>query len=60
MQSRASFPEEEDKLRANMDKLVEIQEARLQLSSDVADRLRQIRELVVGAEDCRMNSLYVN
>lgn len=41
-----------------MDKLTEIQEAKMQLSTDVADSLRQIRELVVRAEDSRLNCLY--
>lgn len=57
LKSRATFPGEEEQLRANMDKLTEIQEARLQLSTDVADRLRQIRELVVRAEDSRINCM---
>lgn len=38
-----------------MQKLTEIQEAKLQLSTDVADRLMQIRELVIRAEDSRLN-----
>lgn len=42
----------------SMEKLTEIQEARMQLSTDVADRLRQIRELVVRAEDSRINCMY--
>lgn len=58
IKSKASFPEEENLLRTNMEKLTEIQEARMQLSTDVADSLRQIRELVVRAEDSRLNCLY--
>lgn len=40
-----------------MERLNEIQEARLQLTTDVADKLGQIRELIVRVEDSRINDL---
>lgn len=40
-----------------MNKLSEIQDARLRLDTDVADRLSQIRTLVIKAEDSRLNDL---
>lgn len=40
-----------------MERLQEIQDSRLQLSTDVADKLGQIRELIVRAEDARINDL---
>lgn len=43
-----------------MQKLGQIQEARLQLNTDIADRLGQIRENIVRAEDSRLNDLYVH
>lgn len=52
-----SFLGEEDKLKEYMGKLEEIQEARVRLDADVADKLRQIRELVIRVEDCRINCL---
>lgn len=60
LESKASFPGEEDSMRKSMEKLAEIQEARMQLSTDVAESLQKIRELVVRAEDSRMNCLYVS
>jgi Bardet-Biedl syndrome 2 protein len=40
-----------------MEKLTEIQDARLRLGTDVADRLGQIRALVIRAEDSRLNDI---
>jgi hypothetical protein len=40
-----------------MEKLTEIQDARLRLGTDVADRLGQIRALVIRAEDSRLNDM---
>ncbi|XP_066249120.1 Bardet-Biedl syndrome 2 protein-like [Euwallacea similis] len=57
LESRASFPEEEANLKELMQKLSDIQEARLRLDTDVADRLGQIRSLIVRAEDARVNDV---
>lgn len=40
-----------------MEKLTDIQDAQLKLGTDVADRLGQIRNLIIKAEDSRMNDL---
>lgn len=40
-----------------MEKLTEIQDARVRLDSDVADKLNQIRALIVKAEDSRLVNL---
>jgi len=40
-----------------MQKLSDIQEARLRLDTDVADRLSQIRNLIIRAEDSRVNDM---
>lgn len=40
-----------------MEKLTDIEDARLRLGTDVADRLGQIRSLVVRAEDNRLNDM---
>lgn len=40
-----------------MQKLSDIQEARLKLDTDVADRLGQIRNLIIRAEDSRVNDM---
>ncbi|KAJ3649377.1 hypothetical protein Zmor_021125 [Zophobas morio] len=57
LQSKASFPKEEENLTICMEKLGEIQDARLRLGTDVADRLGQIRAYVIRAEDSRLNDL---
>ncbi|KAK9738481.1 Ciliary BBSome complex subunit 2, N-terminal [Popillia japonica] len=57
LESEASFPAEEDKLRTYVNKLTEIQDARIKLGTDIADRLRLVRELVIRAEDSRINNL---
>lgn len=59
-QSTASFPEDETKLKELMESLTEIQDARLRLGTDVADRLGQIRGLIIKAEDSRINAMYVS
>lgn len=38
-------------------KLSEIQETRMRLGNDVADRLGQVRTLVIQAEDARINDM---
>lgn len=40
-----------------MENLKNIQDARLRLTTDVADRLGQIRGLIVKAEDSRLNAM---
>ncbi|CAH1163467.1 unnamed protein product [Phaedon cochleariae] len=40
-----------------MDKLTEIQNARVRLEADIADKLAQIRNLIIKAEDSRINDL---
>ncbi|XP_048518125.1 Bardet-Biedl syndrome 2 protein homolog, partial [Dendroctonus ponderosae] len=57
LQSRASFEQEEDNLKQLMQKLSDIQEARLKLDTDVADQLGRIRNLIIRAEDCRINDI---
>ncbi|KAB0804754.1 hypothetical protein PPYR_01724 [Photinus pyralis] len=57
LQSKACFPEEEKKLITLMEVLSEIQDSRLRLGTDIADKLGQIRNLVVRAEDSRINAL---
>lgn len=57
LESVAAFPEEEIKLRGFMENLKGIQDARLRLTTDVADRLGQIRGLIVKAEDSRLNAM---
>ncbi|KAF7277987.1 hypothetical protein GWI33_008983 [Rhynchophorus ferrugineus] len=57
LESRASFPKEEEKLKCLMQKLSDIQEARLKLDTDIADRLSQIRNLIIRAEDSRINDI---
>lgn len=42
-----------------MQKLSDIQEARLKLDTDVADQLGRIRNLIIRAEDCRINDMLV-
>ncbi|KAJ8947860.1 hypothetical protein NQ318_010006 [Aromia moschata] len=51
LESKASFPKEEENLSLLMEKLNSIEEARLKLGTDVADQLEQIRNLIVMAED---------
>ncbi|CAH0550808.1 unnamed protein product [Brassicogethes aeneus] len=57
LESKANFPSEEENIQNFMKKLQEIQDARLRLGTDVADRLGQIRTLVIRAEDARLNDL---
>ncbi|XP_050507781.1 Bardet-Biedl syndrome 2 protein-like [Diabrotica virgifera virgifera] len=57
LESSASFPQEEEKVSTLMGKLQDIQNARLRLETDVADRTSQIRALIVQADDCRINNL---
>ncbi|XP_057662822.1 Bardet-Biedl syndrome 2 protein homolog [Diorhabda carinulata] len=57
LEATASFPLEEEKITTLMGRLQEIQNARLHLETDVADRMSQIRGLIVQAEDCRINDL---
>ncbi|KAL1501189.1 hypothetical protein ABEB36_006566 [Hypothenemus hampei] len=57
LESKANFPKEEENLKLLMQKLSDIQEARLKLDTDVADKFGQIRNLVVAAEDFRINDL---
>ncbi|XP_030766651.1 Bardet-Biedl syndrome 2 protein homolog [Sitophilus oryzae] len=57
LESRASFLQEEENLKNLMQKLSDIQEARLKLDTDVADRLSHIRNLVIRAEDSRINDI---
>ncbi|XP_050293438.1 Bardet-Biedl syndrome 2 protein-like [Anthonomus grandis grandis] len=57
LQSKASFPRDEANLKNLMLTLSEIQEARLKLGTDVADRLAEIRHLIIQAEDSRLNDI---
>ncbi|XP_019881742.1 Bardet-Biedl syndrome 2 protein [Aethina tumida] len=57
LESTANYPSEEENLRNLMEKLQEIQDARLRLGTDIADRLGQIRTLVIRAEDARLNDI---
>ncbi|CAG9764410.1 unnamed protein product [Ceutorhynchus assimilis] len=57
LESKASFVQEESNLKHLMQKLSDIQEARLKLDTDVADRLGQIRNLIIRAEDSRINDV---
>nr|XP_023024753.1 Bardet-Biedl syndrome 2 protein homolog [Leptinotarsa decemlineata] len=57
LESKASFPEEENNLKLLLEKLIEIQDASARLNTDVADRLTQIRTLIIQAEDSRLNDL---
>ncbi|EFA06343.1 Bardet-Biedl syndrome 2 protein homolog [Tribolium castaneum] len=57
LESKVSFPKQEDTLKICMEKLGEIQDARLRLGTDVADRIGLIRGLVIRAEDCRINDI---
>ncbi|KAL3287516.1 hypothetical protein HHI36_001985 [Cryptolaemus montrouzieri] len=57
LQSKANFPGEEKLIKELIEKLSDIQDARLRLGTDVADRLGQIRTLIIKAEDARLNDL---
>ncbi|KAG5882213.1 hypothetical protein JTB14_024725 [Gonioctena quinquepunctata] len=57
LESKASFPEEEENLKILLNKLTEMQDAGVRLDTDVADKLAQIRTLVIQAEDSRLNDL---
>ncbi|KAF5291934.1 hypothetical protein FQA39_LY14166 [Lamprigera yunnana] len=57
LQSKACFPREEKKVEELMAVLSDIQESRLRLGTDIADKLGQIRNLVIKAEDSRVNAL---
>ncbi|XP_017768164.1 PREDICTED: Bardet-Biedl syndrome 2 protein-like [Nicrophorus vespilloides] len=57
LETKVNLPKEEEKIRIYMEKLTQIQEARMRLGTDVADRLGQIRGLIVRAEDSRVNCL---
>ncbi|KAJ8925470.1 hypothetical protein NQ315_009304 [Exocentrus adspersus] len=57
LESKASFPNEEENLKMLMEKLTSIQDARIRLSTDVADRLGQIRHFIIKAEDSRLNNI---
>ncbi|KAK9872406.1 hypothetical protein WA026_017865 [Henosepilachna vigintioctopunctata] len=57
LESKAHFPLEEKSLKELIEKLSEIQEARLRLGTDVADRLGQVRSLIIRAEDARLNDI---
>ncbi|KAK4885882.1 hypothetical protein RN001_002153 [Aquatica leii] len=57
LQSTACFPEDEKRLEELMGTLSDIQESRLRLGTDIADKLGQIRNLVIKAEDSRVNDL---
>lgn len=53
----AMFQSDETKLRDLMDKLPKLQDARLHLDAEIAERLGQIRELIILAEDSRLHEL---
>ncbi|KAJ8927775.1 hypothetical protein NQ314_019724 [Rhamnusium bicolor] len=57
IKSKASFPSDEENLKILMEKLTDIQDAQLRLGTDIADRLGQIRSLVIKAEDSRLNDI---
>ncbi|XP_045482156.1 Bardet-Biedl syndrome 2 protein-like [Harmonia axyridis] len=57
LESKAHFPQEEKQVSELIMKLSEIQEARMRLGTDVADRLGQVRTLVIKAEDARINDV---
>nr|CAH7736700.1 unnamed protein product [Callosobruchus chinensis] len=54
LESQANFPLQESRLKALLERLTSIQEARSKLTTDVADRLSQIKFLVIKAEDSRI------
>ncbi|XP_060518353.1 Bardet-Biedl syndrome 2 protein homolog isoform X2 [Cylas formicarius] len=55
LESVACFPRDEENIKNLMQKLGDIQETRLRLGTDVADKLNTIRNLVIRAEDSRIN-----
>lgn len=57
LESNVHFPMEEKKIASYLEKLNEIQDARLRLGADVADKLGRIRCLIVKAEDSRLNDM---
>ncbi|CAH1100216.1 unnamed protein product [Psylliodes chrysocephalus] len=57
LESKSSFSQEEEKIKEHMSKLSEIQDTRLRLETDIADRMSQIRSLIIQAEDSRINDL---
>ncbi|XP_044745857.1 Bardet-Biedl syndrome 2 protein-like [Coccinella septempunctata] len=57
LESKAHFPEEEEQVKELILRLSEIQETRMKLGTDVADRLGQVRTLVIKAEDARINNV---
>ncbi|CAG9855973.1 unnamed protein product [Phyllotreta striolata] len=57
LDSKSSFPQEEQKLKELLIKLNDVQETKLRLETDVADRMSQIRALIIQAEDSRINDI---
>lgn len=57
LQSKGHFPKEENTLKTLLEKLTSIEEARSRLETDIADKLSQIRYLIIKAEDARIADL---
>ncbi|XP_022913757.2 BBSome complex member BBS2-like [Onthophagus taurus] len=57
LEVNACFVKEENNLKDLVEKLNKIQETRIKLGADIADRLTLIRELIIRAEDSRINCL---
>lgn len=56
-QSTAYFPEEEEILKHLVEKVSEIQNARVRLDTDIAEKITLIRTLILKAEDNRLFDL---
>lgn len=57
-QSTAHFPEQEENIKELVEKINGIQDARIRLDADLADKVSIIRTLIIKAEDAFLFDLY--